>query len=72
MIKVAAHPKYFTLLPIVNDRITFGRDAICMSAIIKGTATIPLTTALHNKALIGSMPLKSNTTPSNVAIAINA
>jgi hypothetical protein len=29
-------------------------------------------TALQSKALIGSMPLKSNTTPSNVAIAINA
>ena len=52
--------------------MTFGFAAIIIMIAMIGTATTPLTTALQNKARIGSIELKLRITPAAVAAAIVA
>ncbi len=69
---VAIHPSTFVFLPTINIPMMAIFDAMCIKVIIIGTATTPLITALHNKALIGSIPLNTKATPRRVAIEMMA
>ena len=67
---VAPQPKTSSAGSAVNCPITLRRLAMIIIAAIKGTAAMPLSTALQNKALIGLTFSQSNSAPPTVAATI--
>ena len=72
MVHVASQPSAFSRRVTVNGPITCGSSASSIITIMIGTAITPLITALQNSALIGSIGVKSSTTPPSVASAMIA
>ena len=72
MTAVAAQPKTRVSGRSENRPMTERRDATTIIAAMIGTAAMPLTTALQNKALIGSIGDQSSSTPTKVAPAMIA
>ena len=70
MASVDSQPRALRGAPIVCSPMMRGLAAISIVTIMMGTATTPLTTALQNKALIGSIGEKLRRTPPAVAAAI--
>lgn len=56
--------------PLLYSPIILGLPAIFAITKIKGTAAIPLKTAVNTSAFIGSMPIKFIKSPINVATII--
>src|SRR5579859_3101134 len=69
---VASQPRNFSRRLITNGPMTSSRVAISIITTMIGTAMTPLITALQNKALIGSIGVKSSSTPPSVAMAMIA
>lgn len=69
---VALHPRTRRRVDKANLPITCRRVASSMMTTMIGALETPLTTALQNRALIGSTCMTFSRTPANVEIAIVA
>jgi len=68
MTAVETHPSTLCRNGSLSAPVTFGLAVIGIITTMIGTAATPLITALQKSALIGSIEVKFNATPSSVAV----